>query len=129
MFPSTTSAMSAPVLDGSGGSITSRRQAGPRTRDGGRTLRDAHWAGEADAWRPPSSAVATPRPRFTGYPFTLGVASGAPTPDRVVLWTRLAPEPLAGGGVREESVVMRWEEATGDAIRRGVQVGTVDKRV
>ena len=30
-----------------------------------------------------------------GYPFTLGVASGSPTATGVVLWTRLAPEPLA----------------------------------
>ena len=29
------------------------------------------------------------------YPFTLGVASGNPGPDGVVLWTRLAPEPLS----------------------------------
>ena len=28
-------------------------------------------------------------PRFASYPFTLGVASGDPTPDGVVLWTRL----------------------------------------
>jgi phosphodiesterase/alkaline phosphatase D-like protein len=27
-------------------------------------------------------------------PFTLGVASGDPTPTEVVLWTRLAPRPL-----------------------------------
>ena len=33
------------------------------------------------------------------YPFTLGVASGDPTPDGVVLWTRLAPRPLDGGGM------------------------------
>ncbi|MEJ7719302.1 MAG: alkaline phosphatase D family protein [Ilumatobacteraceae bacterium] len=31
--------------------------------------------------------------------FTLGVASGEPTPDGVVLWTRLAPDPLMGGGM------------------------------
>jgi alkaline phosphatase D len=37
--------------------------------------------------------------RFTGYPFILGVASGCPLPDSVVLWTRLAPEPLNGGGM------------------------------
>ncbi|MDI3411947.1 PhoD-like phosphatase N-terminal domain-containing protein [Bacillus sonorensis] len=36
-------------------------------------------------------------PRFTAYPFTLGVSSGEPLPDSVVLWTRLAPEPLNGG--------------------------------
>jgi PhoD-like phosphatase, N-terminal domain len=34
-------------------------------------------------------------PRFSDYPFSLGVASGDPLPDGVVLWTRLAPEPLA----------------------------------
>ena len=28
-------------------------------------------------------------------PFALGVASGNPTADGVVLWTRLAPEPLS----------------------------------
>ena len=31
-------------------------------------------------------------------PFTLGVASGDPVPDGVVLWTRLAPDPLVPGG-------------------------------
>jgi alkaline phosphatase D len=37
-------------------------------------------------------------------PFTLGVASGDPTPDGVVLWTRLAPSPLNGGnlGISED---------------------------
>ena len=30
--------------------------------------------------------------------FSLGVASGAPRPDGAVLWTRLAPEPLAEDG-------------------------------
>lgn len=34
-----------------------------------------------------------------GNPFTLGVASGSPKDDSVVLWTRLAPDPLNGGGV------------------------------
>ena len=33
-----------------------------------------------------------------GDPFTLGVASGDPTPDGVVLWTRLALDPLEGNG-------------------------------
>ena len=33
-------------------------------------------------------------PRFSASPFTLGVASGDPSPDGVVLWTRLAPDPL-----------------------------------
>ncbi|HYF72586.1 MAG TPA: PhoD-like phosphatase N-terminal domain-containing protein, partial [Nocardioides sp.] len=33
-----------------------------------------------------------------GDPFTLGVASGDPEPGGVVLWTRLAPRPLAADG-------------------------------
>ena len=37
----------------------------------------------------------TVTPSFSSNPFTLGVASGDPLPDSVVLWTRLAPEPLA----------------------------------
>jgi alkaline phosphatase D len=32
-------------------------------------------------------------------PFTLGVASGNPKEDSLVLWTRLAPNPLSGGGM------------------------------
>ena len=31
--------------------------------------------------------------------FSLGVASGDPVADSVILWTRLAPDPLAGGGM------------------------------
>ncbi|MFM8858335.1 MAG: alkaline phosphatase D family protein [Actinomycetota bacterium] len=42
-------------------------------------------------------------------PFTLGVASGDPTPTSVVIWTRLAPEPLAGGGMPPADVDVLWE--------------------
>ena len=42
-------------------------------------------------------STAIERPRFTGFPFTLVVASGSPLPDGVVLWTRLAPDPLNAG--------------------------------
>ncbi|GAA6615974.1 hypothetical protein NUACC26_017720 [Scytonema sp. NUACC26] len=34
------------------------------------------------------------QPSFSGYPFSLGIASGDPLPDSVVLWTRLAPDLL-----------------------------------
>ena len=37
-------------------------------------------------------------PKFSSYPFSLGVASGDPEPDGVVIWTRLAPDTLGGGG-------------------------------
>ncbi len=50
------------------------------------------------------------QPRFDKSPFTLGIASGDPTDDGVVLWTRLAPDPLApGGGMPDEAVRVVWE--------------------
>ena len=59
------------------------------------------------AWALGASAVVQPvvrsqtvaRPVFNAYPFALGVASGDPLPGGVILWTRLAPDPLRGGGM------------------------------
>lgn len=56
--------------------------------------------------------------------FTLGVASGDPVHNGVVLWTRLAPDPLAGGGMPPADVPVRWEVATDDAFRHVVRRGT-----
>ncbi len=65
------------------------------------------------------------RSRFTRDPFTLGVASGYPSPSGVVLWTRLAPEPIApGGGMPPEVVAVDWEIAEDERMRRVVQSGT-----
>jgi len=49
-------------------------------------------------------------------PFTLGVASGDPAHNSVVLWTRLAPDPLAGGGMPPDPVSVRWEVACNEAF-------------
>jgi alkaline phosphatase D len=57
--------------------------------------------------------------------FTLGVASGEPRPDGVVLWTRLAPDPLAGGGMPPLPVPVRFEMAADDEFRRIVYAGAV----
>jgi alkaline phosphatase D len=62
-------------------------------------------------------------PRWAGNPFTLGVASGDPTPDGVVLWTRLAPDPLDGGGLGPDPVPVQWELATDPQFARVVQRG------
>ena len=71
--------------------------------------------------------------KFPSYPFTLGVASGDPLPDSVVLWTRLAPDPLAAdglGGMNEEQVIVKWEVAVDEQfnsiVRRGHEVATPD---
>ena len=64
---------------------------------------------------------------FTG-PFTLGVASGEPSADGFILWTRLAPAPLApdGLGGMAEPVAVMWEVATDDTMRSIVRSGTVE---
>jgi alkaline phosphatase D len=66
------------------------------------------------------------RPSFIGYPFTLGVASGSPLPAGFVLWTRLAPDPLHGGGVGPDVVDVRWEIAEDESFARVVRRGSVD---
>jgi alkaline phosphatase D len=67
-------------------------------------------------------------PTFSDYPFSLGVASGEPVHDgysaRVVLWTRLAPDPLNGGGMPPNDVEVRWEMATDENFTDVVQSGT-----
>ncbi|MBD2343313.1 alkaline phosphatase D family protein [Anabaena subtropica] len=63
--------------------------------------------------------------RFSGYPFSLGVASGDPLPDSVVLWTRLAPDPLNGGGMSPVNVPVQWQIARDENMTQVVQKGTV----
>src|SRR5690606_30351151 len=60
---------------------------------------------------------------LAAYPFTLGVASGDPTPDGVVLWTRLAPDPLNGGGMPPVRVPVQWELASDEGFRRVLRRG------
>lgn len=56
-------------------------------------------------------------------PFTLGVASGEPTPGGVVLWTRLAPEPLRPDGGLQAPVPVDWVVAEDAGFRRIVARG------
>ncbi len=64
----------------------------------------------------------------TGNPFSLGVAAGEPWPDGFVLWTRLAPSPMApdGRGGLAAPVKVRWEVFEDDALRRLAASGEVD---
>lgn len=57
--------------------------------------------------------------------FSLGVASGDPVADGVVLWTRLAPEPYEkNGGMGSAPVEVRWEVAADEQMTQVVQQGT-----
>lgn len=67
------------------------------------------------------------QPSFPAYPFQLGIASGDPQADGVVLWTRLAPDPAdpeGRGGMPKVHVPVDWEIAEDEAFRRVVQRGT-----
>jgi alkaline phosphatase D len=78
------------------------------------------------AAEPAAAAPPLDSPRLPGYAFTLGVASGDPEPGGVVLWTRLAPEPLAVdglGGMPQRDVAVRWEVAEDERFRRVVRRG------
>ncbi|WHT15727.1 alkaline phosphatase D family protein [Crossiella sp. CA-258035] len=57
-------------------------------------------------------------------PFTLGVASGDPMPTSVVLWTRLAPDPLAAEQPLPAAVEVTWTVAEDRELRRKVACGT-----
>ena len=80
----------------------------------------------AAAQVPVGRAVAAPRLEGGRYPFTLGVASGDPTPDGVVLWTRLAPRPLVPGGAMPNiRVPVRWELAADEGFTQVLRSGAV----
>jgi alkaline phosphatase D len=71
-------------------------------------------------------ATRAAEPRFATDPFTLGVASGFPEPNAVVLWTRLAPEPFApGGGMPSAPVDVRWEIASDEGFKQIERSGAV----
>jgi len=76
-------------------------------------------AGEATTTTDAPTTTTTttpPGPALERDPFTLGVASGDPAPGTVVLWTRLAPEPLTGGRMPADDVEVRWEVAASETF-------------
>ncbi|MCG8589740.1 MAG: alkaline phosphatase D family protein [Proteobacteria bacterium] len=81
-------------------------------------------------WTRPAGAFGGRRspPLPSGDLFSLGVASGDPFDRGLVLWTRLAPEPLAGGGMDPVPVDVEWELATDPGLQNVVQAGRVVAR-
>ena len=67
-------------------------------------------------------------PKFSGYPFQLGVASGEPDPHGFVLWTRLAPKPLEGGGMPGDDVQVDWQVAADEKFSKVVASGSETAR-
>src|SRR5262245_55421639 len=92
-------------------------------------VKKASAAASAPFAAPALRAIEGPPLRTAKNPFTLGVASGYPTPDGIALWTRLAPEPLLGGGLRD-AVVVDWEVAHDErfvkVVTKGRELATAD---
>lgn len=62
--------------------------------------------------------------RFAADPFSLGVASGDPSPHGMVLWTRLASRPLEpGGGLEPRPFDVTWEVAHDESFTRPATSG------
>jgi alkaline phosphatase D len=59
-----------------------------------------------------------------GYPFSLGVASGSPLPDSVILWTRILADPLDAGSAPRLAVPLRWEVAHDEGFRQVAAKGS-----
>ncbi|MCX4400782.1 alkaline phosphatase D family protein [Streptomyces sp. NBC_01764] len=78
-------------------------------------------AATSQLWLPGTARAA--EPQLPDGVFTLGVASGDPLPDAVVLWTRLAPDPLNGGGMPDRAVTVQWEIAEDSRFRKPVRRG------
>ena len=91
-----------------------------------RHLLKAAMAGVGLALVPRSVQAARLRLRkFATNPFTLGVASGYPTDDGMVLWTRLAPNIDSDEELADSDFILTYEIATDPNFSRRVQSGTV----
>lgn len=73
---------------------------------------------------PASGCMKTQAIRIDIDPFSLGVAAGDPVADGFVIWTRIAPSPLDGGGMDPLPVEVQWEVAEDEAFRRIASAGT-----
>ena len=70
---------------------------------------------------PLASCATRATPHFAADPYTLGIASGCPRPDSVILWTRLAP---AAESLPPENIEVTWEIARDDKFREIARRGT-----
>lgn len=60
---------------------------------------------------------------WTANPFSLGIASGSPTSNSIVLWTRLGLDQVDAAGLSQRPVNVTWQIAHDQAFRHIVQQG------
>jgi alkaline phosphatase D len=65
---------------------------------------------------------------LSAAPFSLGIASGDPTSTGVVLWTRLAWQPLQDPSIPSTHVQVHWEVASDERMTRLVKQGVSTAR-
>jgi alkaline phosphatase D len=77
----------------------------------------------AAVWANRAVGIELTKLKNANYPFQIGVASGDPSPDGFVIWTRLATDPLNGGGMPNEPVAVHWEVAEDEKFTSPVSFG------
>src|SRR6266542_2348499 len=78
---------------------------------------------------PAAAAAAARTPEAdTATPFGLGVASGDPLPDGVILWTRLVRDPFNAGSMPARALPVAWQVAADERFRRVVRAGVAFAR-
>lgn len=89
-------------------------------------LRMAMFTAAAAVISPLTSRARAEQAPFSSDPFSLGVASGDPTAEGAVIWTRLAPSPLdPDGGMPQVPVEVAFEVAQDDRFRNIIRAGKV----
>src|SRR5437763_5454931 len=78
----------------------------------------------AAVWSSRAIGAVKQNAKLPDHPFQVGVASGDPSPDGFVIWTRLAPKPIEGGGMPDEAVEVAWQVAEDEALNHVVAKGT-----
>jgi alkaline phosphatase D len=118
--------------------VNGGRTAGGLTRRGflvgtGATLLAAACSSD-DGGTATTTSLVRPSAHLPGDPFLLGVASGDPAADSVVLWTRLAPRPLkpdGSGGMGEDPVDVQWQLSADDRftsiVAEGIATAVADE--
>ena len=70
-----------------------------------------------------ASAASTGPVAETADPFLLGVASGDPLPDAIMLWTRLVRDPMAASSMSSRPIGVGWQIAEDEKFRRVARAG------
>lgn len=78
----------------------------------------------AAVWSSRAWGITRRRLALADSPFQVGIASGDPSPNGVVLWTRLAPLPREGGGMPHEDVEVDWQVCDDEQMTKVVRQGT-----